>query len=124
MLDRIFDRLKIANKLVHYPTLIVNVGGVDDHVVFDYGYKNGVQSYMKQVRIGRKNPWESVHAAVWSYARARQMDQNCRLVSLVTCAPNTEATGPTNLLGSASELVVVSDEDATVRGLAAALRLS
>jgi hypothetical protein len=127
VIERAFTRLHIGEKIVRTQSLVVNVKGVEDHVVFDYGYRNGVLSLMKEIQIGQvgRNPWEIVHAAVWSYDRARENDETCRVISLIHGLPTTETAGPTALLKGVSDAVVdMSNEDAATEGLAAALRLS
>jgi hypothetical protein len=125
--ERLFKRLNISVESA--PSLELDIGGgAKDHLVFDYAYQNGSYTLMKQVQIA-KDPWNSVHAAVYSYQQTKKFHDNFRFVSLISftaAAGATEAAGVTDavkVLRTAAPTVDMTDEDRAVTDLRSALDL-
>jgi hypothetical protein len=125
LIERTFVRLKIKDRITNQPALTGHAFGVDDHLVFDYRYRNGINVLMKRVHIANET-WDHVHEAAWNFTQARTIEPDTRLVPLISHATGVDPSGPLSLLQRVGvhQTVDVSDEDRAVGGLTTALGLS
>jgi signal recognition particle subunit SEC65 len=128
VIERIFKKLDIFTKVERDQVL---PGTTDeDCVIFDFKYKNGKNTWMKHVALGRseKLVWEPLHSAAWAFDSAAKADRGCKLVALLThqdVDPNPVSVG--FLAKHCGKVIDVSDDeraDKCVEGLRTVLGLS
>lgn len=112
VIERIFERLDISEKVQRDQVL---PGAADeDRITFDFKYKNGKNTWMKHVRLGRSERlvWEPLHSAAWAFESAAKVDRGCQLIALLThqdVDPNPVSVG--FLAKHCGKVIDVSDEE-------------
>jgi hypothetical protein len=124
LIERMFDRLKIREKIFERPSVVDRTRGVEDPLAFDYRYKNGINVLMKRVHLA-KDPWATVHETGYNFTQARVMEPDTRLVPLVSHAPGIDPGAPIKILTGIGgyDAIDVSDEEKAASGLIAVLEL-
>jgi hypothetical protein len=127
VIEQVFNKLDISDKVERNQVLPGTAD--DDHIVFDFKYKNGKNTWMKHVSLGRseKLVWEPLHSAAWAFDSAMKIDHGCQLVALVSNQDGEMDPRPVEFLSKhCGKVIDVSDEalaDSGADGLRAVLGL-
>jgi hypothetical protein len=111
VIEQIFQKLDICAKVERNQVLPGTSD--DDHIVFDFKYKNGKNTWMKHISLGRseKLVWEPLHSAAWAFDSATKVDRGCQLVALVSNQDGETDPRPVDFLSKhCGKVIDVSDE--------------
>ena len=120
--DDLFRDLRVqVREKVTVEVPIAEHGGLLDEVFFDYGYKNGHETYMRALNLGsNRTSWDFVHAARYGFEAVRRHDLGSVLALVIARdAPAAQL----RLLEGCSDVVDVGDRPRARDDLRKALHL-
>lgn len=115
--EAIFKRLKVdVENDVIIPIQLPD--RPQDQVFFDYRYTNSDTTLMRSLRLGTGKAWDKVNAALFSFARAREV-QAGKLVALCQYESYSSDVGSQmDLVGESANIVELNDVSVAERRLA------